>query len=321
MDQPMPVSLDGGHSLLVTVITPSYNRAPLLEETIRCVRAQTYPAIEHIVIDGGSGDGSVEILQEWEKRGGIRWLSEPDGGMYEAVNKGLRLASGDILAYLNTDDRYFPYSVQTAVQALSSDPDIGFIFSDMLNFDESRKRGSIYFYPPFDRDYFARGGWIGQPTVFWRRAVTDGYGGFDTSLKLGADMEYWARISQTFRGRRLEEILAYEGQHDQRLTSGDQARAQGLRELNIIRQRYDSQPDPPGRPAIIAARLREAIRYRRAALRFLWFSAVGPKGQPGHRWQGFLQRKHRFTIHPVCLLAGLLPVIGRRSKDFISAAE
>lgn len=312
----------GGEPLLVTIITPSFNRAALLADTIECVAAQTYSRIDHIVVDGASTDGSVEILQRYEKERGIRWVSESDEGMYEALNKGLRLARGEVVAYLNTDDRYFPYTVEAAVNALLERPHLGFVYSDMLNFDELKKRGSIYFYRPFDSDYLRKGGLIPQPTVFWRREVTEQCGGFDESLTLSADMEYWTRISQTFPGERLEEVLAYEGQHEERLTSGQEARALALQELRAIRNRYSKGHVYPRneRQRTVEA-VRNACWYRYSALRFLWFSIWPPRGTSGDRWQGFLQGRHRFKIRRGRLLLALLPFLGRRYKDFISVSR
>ena len=89
---------------LVSIVTPTYNRAPLLRHTMASVRRQTHRAIEHIVIDGGSTDGTIHSLRQAEGTYPLRWVSEPDKGMYHAINKGLAMASGDILAYLNSDD-------------------------------------------------------------------------------------------------------------------------------------------------------------------------------------------------------------------------
>jgi len=93
---------DDGPWPTVSVITPSFNQAPFIEETIRSVLLQSYPALEYLIVDGGSRDGTVEILRRYDPW--LRWISEPDRGQTDAINKGLRLATGDILAYLNADE-------------------------------------------------------------------------------------------------------------------------------------------------------------------------------------------------------------------------
>lgn len=141
-----------GDTPLVSVVTPTLNRRELLAETVASVSAQSYPHLEHIVVDGGSTDGTVEMLASMA---GIRWLSEPDGGMYEAVNKGLRLAIGD--TYLNSDDQYLPWTVETVVEAFARYPDADFIYGDALNINATG-RLKLNLQPPFSADYVRRYG-------------------------------------------------------------------------------------------------------------------------------------------------------------------
>ena len=103
---------------LVSVITPVLNAADTLELTLLSVSAQTYSNIEHIVIDGGSTDGTVDILQRFQSSAQLRWQSEPDSGMYSAINKGIALARGGYISYLNADDLYLPWSVEKAVSVM-----------------------------------------------------------------------------------------------------------------------------------------------------------------------------------------------------------
>ncbi|MGH2806403.1 MAG: glycosyltransferase family 2 protein [Actinomycetota bacterium] len=305
----------------MTIVTPTLNRASLLEGTIESVRAQTYPNIEHIVVDGGSEDDTREVLARYERSDGLRWISEPDEGMYQAVNKGLRLAGGQVLAYLNTDDRYFPYSVRVAVDELLRRKDVGFVYGDMLNVDESTGVGTLVFYPSFDAEYLRRGGLIGQPTVFWRREVTEAFGGFDESLHLAADMEYWMRISSRYPGHRIEEVLAYEGEHETRLTSGEHARERAMAELDEISGRHGRMRSTRGvkRRRLDDARL--AFSYRLSGLRFLWRATRPPRGEPGRRWQGFLAAapSAAFRIDTRRAAIALIPIVGRRFKSFVRA--
>src|SRR5262245_60785129 len=105
--------------LVVSIITPTLNRAPLLEYTLRSVRGQSYANVEHIVVDGKSNDGTRDLLQRYEPTYNLRWTSESDSGMYAAINRGLGMASGDILAYLNSDDLYFPWTLELVARAFA----------------------------------------------------------------------------------------------------------------------------------------------------------------------------------------------------------
>src|SRR3989338_5413748 len=107
---------------LVSIVTASYNQAQFIEETLRSVREQDYPNLEHIVIDGASTDGTVDVLRRYEGTYNMRWISEPDRGHADALCKGFRQATGDILAWLNSDDVYFPGAVTTAVETFRRHP-------------------------------------------------------------------------------------------------------------------------------------------------------------------------------------------------------
>ena len=108
---------------LVSIVTPVLDRAGTIELALRSVAAQTYANVEHIVVDGLSTDGTVDVLENFGASQPLRWITERDEGMYDAINKGLALARGDILAYLNSDDLYFPWSVEVAVEALKRGAD------------------------------------------------------------------------------------------------------------------------------------------------------------------------------------------------------
>ncbi|MEC4686370.1 MAG: glycosyltransferase family 2 protein [Nitrospirota bacterium] len=114
--------------LKVSIITPSYNQGQFIEETILSVKNQDYPNIEHIVIDGGSTDGTLDILKKYDKD--IIWLSEPDNGQTHAINKGLRMATGEIIAWVNSDDLLLPHAVSAIEKAFTSNIDAGFIYGN-----------------------------------------------------------------------------------------------------------------------------------------------------------------------------------------------
>jgi glycosyltransferase involved in cell wall biosynthesis len=194
------------------------DRAALLEETIRSVRAQTHRPIEHIVVDGGSTDGTVDLLRslrEAPTTNGyeLRWVSGADRGMYDAINKGLEMARGQVVAYLNSDDRYFPWSAECAVEALTRHPEVALIYGDVIRVDDLRGVLVPVFQPPFHPSRMAAFGTLFQPTVFMRRAVVEQLGGFDADLRYVADLDFWLRAAQTFQFRQLREFLALERRH------------------------------------------------------------------------------------------------------------
>jgi glycosyltransferase involved in cell wall biosynthesis len=222
---------------LVSVITPVLNSASTLELTLASVAAQTYPNIEHIVIDGGSTDGTIDVLRRFRSPVPLRWLTGEDAGMYAAINRGLGLAQGEFLSYLNGDDLYLPWSVRRAVSALASGGDLA--FGDVLVLSKegglSRRLG-IQFYPRFRPQTYAYRS-MGQPSVFWRRKVSDIVGGFDEQMHYGGDFEYWLRTGTSgFRFTHVREVLAVEVGHEGTLSTvhADELR----REIERTRARY-----------------------------------------------------------------------------------
>jgi Glycosyltransferases involved in cell wall biogenesis len=221
---------------LVSIVTPTLNRATLLESTLRSVRGQSYPRVEHIVMDGGSTDGTLELLRRYESTYELRWQSSVDDGMYPAINAGLRLARGDIVAYLNSDDVYFPWTVEVVVGAFRSHPEADFIYGDALAIDDKTGKQSLYWMLPFNLDFVRRTGFIVQPTVFWRRRVFEEDGGFDESLRYVADCDYWMRTGAHRRFVKIPEFLAVERNHSSTLR---EAAGKALTdELGLVRGRY-----------------------------------------------------------------------------------
>lgn len=183
---------------LVSIVTPSYTKGPYIEETLLSVRNQTYPRIEHIVIDGGSTDETLSILEKYY--GDIVWVSEPDRGQSDAINKGWRRAHGEIIAYLNADDTYPPDAVATAVQYLNEHPDVGLVYGDGILTDETGKFIRTYHAGEFSlRDLVYCRDNILQPAVFLRRSVYDKIGEIDENLHLAMDLDYWIRAGLLFK--------------------------------------------------------------------------------------------------------------------------
>ena len=221
---------------LVSIITPSFNRSELLQYTINSVRSQTYPNIEHIVMDGGSTDGTVDLLKQAEGTYRLRWRSQPDEGMYHAINAGLAEAKGEILAYLNSDDLYFPWTVQTIVDAFKRHPQADFVYGDAIAVDEQTGTTVVYWMMPFELDFIRRMGFLCQPAVFWRRAAYEDIGPFDTSLRYIADCDYWMRAGEQHAFVKVDEFVAVERLH--RTTLREAIGEPLWRELAEARSRY-----------------------------------------------------------------------------------
>jgi len=181
---------------LVSIVTPSYNQAAYLEETLRSVLEQDYPRIEYLVVDGGSQDGSVEILRQYAHRLAW-WVSEPDRGQTDALNKGFARAQGEILAWLNSDDTYLPGAVSAAVRYLQDHPEAGMVYGDANLINE---RGEVIGkFPARQTDYRRlRRGYvhIPQQAAFFRAALWRQVGPLDPTFYFAMDYDLWVRLAK-----------------------------------------------------------------------------------------------------------------------------
>lgn len=192
--------------LRVSIVTPSYNQAQFLEDAMLSVLGQTYSNVEYVVIDGGSSDGSADIIQRHAGRLAY-WTSEPDRGQYDAINKGFSRTTGDIMAWLNSDDRYMPWTLSVVADIFSSHPEIDWLTSvHPVSWNSHGQAVAVDFTGGFSRESFVRGSnfpvkssygrrWIQQESTFWRRSLWERAGGrLDSSLLMAADFELWARF-------------------------------------------------------------------------------------------------------------------------------
>ena len=287
----------------VSIITPTLNQGRFLEQTIRSIRTQAYQSIEHIVIDGGSTDGTIQILKEHEGSHDFIWQSAPDRGMYDALNKGLALAKGDILGYLNSDDVYPPWAVEVAVAALEASPELDVVFGDGLTIDTDTGRQRLAFVPPFDARSLASTGSLFQPAVFLRRRVYDRHGGFDPDLQFVGDLEYWLRIAGGARFGRIDEVLAVERVHGLALSSAS-AGPMAVEEA-ATRRRFLSVRLPVLRR--LAARVRAAFWRRRLQVAFL--RASRRRGAAGGPWR-WMTELGQVEIDPARVALSLVPRLG-----------
>lgn len=201
--------LDKPEKPLVSIITPTYNQAKFLTETIESVLKQDYKNIEYIIIDGGSNDGTLDILKKYSDK--VFWISEKDKGQTDAINKGLKIAKGSILAYLNSDDTYYiKNAVSLAVDYLINNSNIKIVYGRSIYVDERGQR--IGYYNSYEFDYekiFSEClNPIPQPSTFIKREVFEKIGLFDEKLSYAMDLDFWLRAGLFFQFGYLPQILS-----------------------------------------------------------------------------------------------------------------
>jgi len=207
---------------LVTIVTPCLNAAQFLEQTILSVLNQDYPLIEYIVMDGGSNDGTLDILKKYEHS--LQWQSAQDRGTADAVNRGFALGKGEILGFLNADDLYHPHAVATAVRHLHDNPEAAGVYGDAWWIDEQGARIAPYPVRDFDRAMLERECFICQPATFFRRGPFESTGGLDPDFNLTFDYDFWLRLTRTFSLRRINATLADSRMHQSNKTLGQRAK-------------------------------------------------------------------------------------------------
>ncbi|MBL7163892.1 MAG: glycosyltransferase [Anaerolineales bacterium] len=185
-----------GEHPLVSIVTPSFNQAKYLEATICSVLGQDYPRIEYIIVDGGSTDGSVEIIRQYQAELAW-WVSEPDQGQTSAINKGFARAKGEILAWLNSDDTYLPQAVSEAVEFLQSHPEMGLVYGDANFIDAEGRVIGKFNAQQTSYHRLRRGGvYIPQQAAFWRADLWHEAGPLDPSYYFAMDYDLWVRLAR-----------------------------------------------------------------------------------------------------------------------------
>lgn len=179
---------------LVSIVTPSFNQGRFIARTIDSVLAQTYPNVEHLVVDGGSTDGTVDVLRSYGDS--VRWISEPDSGQSEAINKGLRAVQGEIVGYLNSDDVLLPHAIERVVDHFRSQPLCDLVYGDADYIDEHDHVTGSYLTAEYSFDRLVWDCCICQPAAFWRAAAGEAVGPFDEELEYVMDYDYWLRFAR-----------------------------------------------------------------------------------------------------------------------------
>lgn len=229
----------------ITIITPSYNQGRFIEQTIESILSQGYPDLEYIVLDGGSTDETIGILRKYEHR--LHWISEKDRGQPHAINKGLAMATGEVIAFLNSDDLYEPGALLAVGEFFARNPQAAWVTGKCRNIDQDGReiRRWITLYKNLwlrlkRYEVLLVLNYISQPATFWRRQVMDEVGYMVETLYYTMDYEYWLRVGQRFRLWFINRYLACFRIHPAS-KSGSSAQAQFDEELEIVR-RYTRSP-------------------------------------------------------------------------------
>ncbi len=278
---------------LVSIVTPSFNQARYLEETLRSVLDQDYPNLEYIVVDGASTDGSVEIIRKYADKLAW-WVSEQDSGQAEAINKGLSHATGEIVAWLNSDDYYLPGAIAAAVSAFEENPDAVLIYADMLAVDEHGETINALHYQQMDLEDLLCFQIIGQPAVFFRREALEKTGKLDPSYHFLLDHHLWLRIALQGRILHVTQTWATARYHAE---AKNRARAAefGHEAFRILDWAQRTQPE-------LASVLAKVGRRARASAHRVDARYLLDGGQP---WAALKAWMRALLIHPPTALARL----------------
>jgi glycosyltransferase involved in cell wall biosynthesis len=255
---------------LVSIITPSRNQAPFISQAIESVLAQDYPLIEYLVLDAVSDDGTVGILESFGDR--VRWISEPDGGQADAIDRGIRMTRGEIVGWLNSDDRYLPGAVSAAVAALAEDPDAPAAYGEAeFIAADGTVLGPCNQVEPYSLDRLVNDlDFVVQPATFFRRSAYLAVGGLDRGLHYCLDYDLWIRFGQIAPLRhvpqRLAQIRVYPGT---KTASGGLIR---LGEIERMIRRHGRRTLPRG---FQRETVRESARVVRGAVRTRRVAGVG----------------------------------------------
>lgn len=195
----------------ISIVIPSFQHAQFIEETLRSVLDQQVNSIEVLVQDGGSTDGTVEILQRYCDR--VRWVSAKDGGQSAAINEGLRKTSGEVVCYLNSDDLLSPGSLEKVSAFFEANPEVDMIYGNADFIDQDGQPMGSYPTEPWDYSRLLSNCFISQPACFWRRRVHDRCGYFNEALHFSMDYDFWLRVGKESKVAYLPETLAIARRH------------------------------------------------------------------------------------------------------------
>jgi glycosyltransferase involved in cell wall biosynthesis len=235
-------------TLTVSILTPSLNQGRWLRDNLRSVGMQSYPAIEQIVVDGGSTDDTIDILRGAPQS--VRWSTGVDSGQSAAINKAYRLASGEIVGWLNSDDCFYSiHAVQRAVEAFTADPTVIVVYGHAVLANADGLILQMLWAPPFWPWLLRSNNFIVQPTAFVRRSAISGTSLVDEAYEYSMDRELWLRLARKGRFVRLNEIVSVDRHHRLRksYTRGDLAKSDWERLVAGYGVPADTRPNQAAR--------------------------------------------------------------------------
>jgi glycosyltransferase involved in cell wall biosynthesis len=268
----LPSSMPGGGPWpTISVIMPSYNQAAFVEEAIRSVLLQGYPALEFIVVDGGSSDGAAEIIKKYSEHFS-HLICEPDRGQSDAINKGYRLSTGDIVSWLNSDDVLFPGALEAVALFFQHNPNFAFVSgtSEYRDATGLRSTHTVDRVPSKFSEIFSycAGLYFPQPSVFINNKALRNSGLVDERLHYTMDLDLWMRLSQTAPIAFIDKKLSWMRQHDDAKTWRDEAKV--LHEVEFVFKRYAASVAP----SVLSRALRDCRRRQAAHKVQLGLAAV-----------------------------------------------
>lgn len=226
----------------ISIITPSFNQRRFIEETIKSVLLQDYPDFEHIIIDGGSTDGTKEILKKYPH---LKVICEPDNGQAEAVNKGFKIATGEIFGWINSDDTYLPSVLKRVAEEINPEEGRFVVMGRCAFVDENceftgkEHKGNFTMHSEYIKIW--NGNAIPQPSVFFHRRVYEECGGLDESLHFALDYDFFLKVTKKFKIYKINDRwAAYRTHPDSK--SIKLTEAEGLKEQIMVSKRYWGEP-------------------------------------------------------------------------------
>jgi glycosyltransferase involved in cell wall biosynthesis len=231
----------------ISIITPSFNQASFIEETIQSVLNQNYPNLEYIIKDAGSTDGTLDIVKKYTKKypKTVKLITKKDNGQSDGINQGIRESTGDIIGYLNSDDVYFPNTLEIVAKRFLKNGSTKWVTGDYVIIDD--KGNKIQSFVAFYKGFFRKKpsfltlsllNFIVQPSTFWRRSLIKEFGFFDRSLHYCMDYDFWLRIIKKYKPDVVNEKLSLFRIH-KKSKGGSQYRKQFVEEHDVLK-RYTS---------------------------------------------------------------------------------
>jgi glycosyltransferase involved in cell wall biosynthesis len=292
---------------LVSVLTPSFNQGQWIADNIRSVAAQTYPRVEHIIADGGSTDGTIEIIKRTADAS-VSWNSEPDAGQSDAINKAFVRARGEIIGWLNSDDAYFSAdTVALAVRAFTRHPEVDVVYGHAALVNSDGLVLQVSWAPPMWDWLLPLHNFVIQPTAFIRRSAL-GERLVDPELAFMMDRDLWRRLAPNHRFRRIDRILAIDRHQPDRkvLTRQDLAAADEAR-LGTMR------------PTVRAAWVRPARKLFKVAFRWVGLACVREATQTRYAYDGWVDSVPSLLMRQAFVPRARMPLQRKRPGPSIRA--